>query len=183
MGFGSLQHLQDAKIRFPRALAHPPRSALRVWLPPRRLTPFGALPVLFQPGGALGIPPSELSPPARSPAVSGRRHPLTVSPSGHSRRVSGWPAHWAAVPGLWPSRESLAADACLARRPPDAPLGFALPGYPGNGLVWDFAQTPLARFALEKSKQLECRRHRVSISHHLASSATCTRQAWTRQPS
>jgi len=43
----------------------PLRSARRVWLPSRRLTPFDPVPVLFRTGGAHGIRPSEPSPSAR----------------------------------------------------------------------------------------------------------------------
>jgi hypothetical protein len=65
-------------LLFPSALAgsevhlhgrcrRPLRSAYRVWLPSGRLTPSEPLPVLFHTGGALGIYPSELSPPRRYP--------------------------------------------------------------------------------------------------------------------
>jgi hypothetical protein len=59
-------------------LAFPLRSALRVWIPSRRLPPFESLPVLFHTGGAHGISPSELSPLARSLGVSTQLHPPTV---------------------------------------------------------------------------------------------------------
>jgi hypothetical protein len=42
--------------------ACPLRSALRVWLPSRRFSPFDPAPVFFRTGCAPGIPPSELSP-------------------------------------------------------------------------------------------------------------------------
>ncbi len=45
----------------------PLRSALRVWLPSRRLTPSAPLPAFFHAGGAHGIRPAELSPPERYP--------------------------------------------------------------------------------------------------------------------
>jgi hypothetical protein len=45
--------------------ACPLRSALRVWLPSRRLPPFDPAPAFFHTGGAPGIHPSELSPPGR----------------------------------------------------------------------------------------------------------------------
>jgi hypothetical protein len=41
------------------------RSAHRVWLPSRRLTPSAPWPAFFHAGGAPGIRPSELSPPER----------------------------------------------------------------------------------------------------------------------
>jgi len=70
--------------------AHPLRSALGVWPPPRRLTPFEPLPVLFHTGGAPGITPSELSPPTRYTGVSTRMHPPTVSLSGNPPRRRRW---------------------------------------------------------------------------------------------
>jgi hypothetical protein len=60
----------------------PLRSARRVWLPSRRLTPSEPLPGLFRTGGALGIYPSELSPAGRFPRVSARTDPRTVFPAG-----------------------------------------------------------------------------------------------------
>jgi hypothetical protein len=48
--------------------AYPLRSALRVWLPSRRFSPFDPAPVFFHTGCAPGIPPSELSP-SEKPSV------------------------------------------------------------------------------------------------------------------
>jgi hypothetical protein len=62
-------------------LPSPLRSARRVWLPSRRLTPSEPVPVLFHTGGALGIHPSERPPPARFPRVSARKDPHTVFPA------------------------------------------------------------------------------------------------------
>jgi hypothetical protein len=47
--------------------ACPLRSALRVWLPSRRFSPFDPVPALFHAGCAPGIHPSELSPLGRPP--------------------------------------------------------------------------------------------------------------------
>jgi hypothetical protein len=90
--------------------ARPLRSALGVWSPPRRLPPFKPLPVLFHTGGAPGIAPSELSPPARYTGVSTRMHPRTVSLSGNPprrRRRAGplsrgsWVLTLARIPRGW----------------------------------------------------------------------------------
>ena len=51
-----------------RGFARPLRSALRVWLPSRRFSPFDPVPVLFHTGGAPGIHPSEFPSPGRYPA-------------------------------------------------------------------------------------------------------------------
>ncbi len=103
----------------------PLRSALRVWLPSRRLTPFEALPVLFRTGGAPGIPPSELSPLERCASVSTRADPLAVSPGvAPSAEASGRTAGPRLL-GFDPFESPLRPDARLTRRPPAAPLGFA----------------------------------------------------------
>jgi hypothetical protein len=113
-----------------RGPARPLRSALRVWLPSRRLTPSEPVPDLFHPGSAHGIRPSELSPLERYPRVSARMNPHTVPPDGAPAPASrDGPAQRAAVPGLLPFRESLAAGRGLTRRPLAAPLGFALLGF------------------------------------------------------
>jgi len=172
-----------SKVHLGRASACPLRSALRVWLPSRRFTPFGPLPALFHAGGAHGITPSKRSPLEwlsdrfRTDAPTYR-----FAPAFFPTRTPGRPAGPRFL-GFDPFESPLRSDAWLAQHPPDAPLGFSLPRYSSDGLVWDFAQTPLTRFALNKSKQVEYRRPRVSINHHLASSATYTRQTRTRQPS
>lgn len=164
-------------------LPDPLCSAHRVWLPSRRFTPFGPLPALFHAGGAHGITPSKRSPPEwlsnrfRKDAPTYRFAPAFF-PTRTPDRLAG-----PRFLGFDPFESPLRWDAWLAHHPPDAPLGFALPRYSSDGLVWDFAQTPLTRFALNKSKQVEYRRPRVSINHHLASSATYTRQTRTTQPS
>jgi hypothetical protein len=71
----------------------------------------------------------------------------------YSRRRSAGPARWTSVSGPRPSRESLAADMCLARRPPVAPLGFALLGPSRAPLATDFAAAPLARLRLRPPKR------------------------------
>jgi len=139
---------QASKVHFSRAKACPLCSVLRVWAPSRRFSPFDAVPALFHAGGAHGICPSELSPLGRFPGVSTRVSPPTVSPSGIPRRpkTSGRPAGPRFL-GFGPSESPSRCSGCLAHRSPDAPLGFALPGSSGQGLVPDFAGTPLSRFA------------------------------------
>jgi hypothetical protein len=67
MGFRSLQHLKARRSTYREPCRSPLRSALRVWLPSRRLTPSKPAPVLFHTSSALGIRPSELSPLERYP--------------------------------------------------------------------------------------------------------------------
>jgi len=139
---------QASKVHLSRAKACPLRSVLRVWAPSRRFPPFEAVPALFHAGGAHGIRPSELSPLGRFPCVSARASPLTVSPSGIPRRprTSGRPDGPRFL-GFGPPESPSRPSVCLARRPPDAPLGFALPGCASQGLVPDFTGAPLSRFA------------------------------------
>jgi hypothetical protein len=59
----------------------PSPSAFRVWLPSSRVTPSKPAPAFFHAGSALGIHPSELTPPTRYRAVSDSMNPLTVSPA------------------------------------------------------------------------------------------------------
>jgi len=88
------------KVHFMRVLPYPLSSALRVWLPSRRLTPFEASPALFRASSALGKSPSERSPLRRCPDVSVRANSPTVSPSGFSAAKGVSPARWVAVPEL-----------------------------------------------------------------------------------
>jgi hypothetical protein len=101
--------------------ACPLRSALRVWLPSRRFTPFDPVPVLFHTGSARGIHPSELSPLGRFPSrFRDRRTHLPFHPPiyprcgarGHPRRA-GSPGR-----GFW---------AFSLPRVPDSHHGFSMP--------------------------------------------------------
>jgi len=147
MGFTSLQRSRKRKSTLRRPCPSRRRSAFRVWLPSGRLTPSAPLPVLFHTSGAPGIHPSELPPPAR--------YPVRFRPEGPTYRFScrcyryrsSGPARQAAVPGLLPLPESLAAAVGLARRLLAAPLGFALLGYTSRSLGQDFARPPLTRLA------------------------------------
>jgi hypothetical protein len=137
---------QDSKVHLVAGFACPLRSALRVWLPSRRLSPFESLPVLFRTGGAPGIPPSELSPLERSPNVSARPDPptvfLSVAPDARPGRT--------AEPrflGFVPFESPLHTDTLLTRRSRMLPWVLSLPGCTGRSLVRDFARTPPSRLA------------------------------------
>jgi hypothetical protein len=114
---------QDPEVHLFAGFACPLRSALRVWLPSRRLPPFGPLPVLFRTGGAPGIPPSECSPLERWPYVSARPNPPTVSLSVLPDAGSGRPAEPRFL-GFSPSKSPWQPDALLTHRLLDTPLGF-----------------------------------------------------------
>jgi len=126
--------------------ACPLRSAFRVWLPSWRLAPSGPAPVFFRTGGAHGIRPSELSPPERYSQRFRSEQPAYRFSCQYSRRKRlGRPGR-PRFPGFDPSGRPSRAAVWLARRPPVAPVGFALPGLIGERLGRDFAQPPLTRF-------------------------------------
>jgi hypothetical protein len=168
---------EASKVHFSRAKACPLRSVLRVWVPSRRFSPFGAVPALFNAGGAHGIRPSELSPLGRFPRVSARVGPPTVSPSGVSRRpkASGRPNGLRFL-GCDPSESPLRSGECLARRLPDAPLGFVLLRLAGQGLVQVFAGL-LSRASAGRPQRPCSVRPRVSIGHGLVPSSVGVRTA------
>jgi hypothetical protein len=97
--------------------------------------------------------------------VSARPDPHTVLPVGAPVPTNrDGPAQQAAVPGLWPFRESLATIELLTRSPLDAPVGFTLLGFCYESRNQDSARSPLTRFAdLIASHQIH-RRPRVSLS-------------------
>jgi hypothetical protein len=132
----------------PAGFACPLRSALRVWLPSRRLPPFEPLPALFHTGGAHGTPPSELSPPERCANVSAHTNPPTVPPGVAPATHSNGPDRRVAVPGLRPFRESLAAGHVVST--PDhrmLPWGSPFQGLPARNLARDSAPAPLTHLA------------------------------------
>jgi hypothetical protein len=74
-------------------------------------------------------------------------------------------------------------DVCLARQPPDAPLGFALLGPANRSLGRDFAPPPLTCFCSRDDARPDYRHLRVSIGLDLASSARpCKHKRRTKQP-
>ena len=125
----------------------PLRSALRVWLPSRRFTPFEPLPVLFHTGGAPGIPPSELSPLKRYPSVPAQKDPPTVSLSvSPATEIPGRPAEPRFL-GFDPLKSPFRSRARLTLRSPGAPLGFPVPGYSSESLDQVSARSPLSCLA------------------------------------
>jgi hypothetical protein len=119
------------------------------------------VPALFHAGGALGIFPSELSPPTR--------YPVRLRPGGptyrfrfrYTHRRSGWPARKPAVPGLLPLRESLAIGNVFSVPVAGCSLGLlpprALQRSPSPSL------RPASSHALRDGDKPHSRRLRVSI--------------------
>jgi hypothetical protein len=113
---------KESKVHGFAGVACPLRSALRVWSPSRRLSPFESLPVLFHTGGAHGIHPSERSPLARYPIVSDQEDPPTVPPGDRpAAKRAGTPDA-----GLWgrPLRESLVCRRVVSAPHTGCSLGF-----------------------------------------------------------
>jgi len=127
--------------------ACPLRSAPRVWPPSRRLAPREPAPALFHADSAPGIPPSELSPLGRYPDVTTGERPPTVSPAVVPTAEATGRTDGPRFLGFDPSESPSRPNVCLARQPPDAPLGFTLPGSTNQRLGPDFAGPPLTRFA------------------------------------
>jgi hypothetical protein len=116
-------------------------------LPSWRFSPSAPVPVFFHTGGALGIHPSELPPPARYPGVSARKDPRAVSPAvATAAEATGRPGRPRLL-GFDPCESPWRPNAVLARQPLAAPMGFALLGHSHRSLGRDLARPPLARFA------------------------------------
>jgi hypothetical protein len=120
------------------------------------------VPVLFRTGGALGIHPSERSPPGRHPPVSGRTHPPTVPPAGiPATEAEGRPLR-ATVSGLRPFQESLVSGRVFRASATGCSLGFPPPRARSRQPWRDFARPPLTRFVRVAVTRRPDRRPRVS---------------------
>jgi len=95
---------------------------------------------------------------------------MPLTPAVHPPPEGAGPARWDAASGCFAPSESLAANGCLARPPPDPPLGFALPGLTCDRLARAFTRTPLSALATRAITRQSHPAHRVSISSRLASS-------------
>jgi hypothetical protein len=168
MGFRSLQHIRARRSTCRGPCHSPLRSARRVWLPSRRLTPSEPVPVLFHTGGALGIRPSEPSPSGRYPPRFRADEPTYRFSRRYSRRRSGRPAQRAAVSGLLPFRESLATGRGVNTPTAGCSLGLhpsrVFQQVPGLGFR---PSSSLARRRASLTADT-CRRPGVSISICLA---------------
>lgn len=127
MGFGSLQHVQGTEIHTPQALPTRVCSALRVWLPSRRLAPSAPGPNVFQIGSAPGIHPSELSPRVAVPARLRADGPAYRWACRLSRRpkAKGRPRK-PSVSGLSPASRAPDARSGISAATAGGSLGFRL---------------------------------------------------------
>jgi hypothetical protein len=98
--------------------------------------------------------------------VSVQADPPTVSPSGIPVAEATSQAEGLRFLGFDPSESPSRPSVWVAHRPPDAPLGFPLPGLVGDGLSPDSAGNPPARFVDPGRKPIRTdRRLGVSIGH------------------
>jgi hypothetical protein len=139
---------QGSEVYLPRGFQASLSSALRVWLPSRRLTPSEPVSTLFRADSAPGISPFGAFPLARCPRRfrSRRTHmpflrPIPPSPKQQPVSVGrgSWALALARVPCAWhvfstPARRIL-------------PWAFSLPGPSRSSLERVSARSPLPRFA------------------------------------
>jgi hypothetical protein len=146
MDFASLQHMKDR------------RSTVRGFCLPATFRPQGlitlsAVSSLRSRAGFVSRQQRSWDSPFEafsSRKVSGRYRPEAPTYRFSrllSRRRSVGPVHGPRFLGFDPCRSPSRPNVCLARQPPDAPLGFALPGPANERLDQDFAQSPLSCFA------------------------------------
>jgi len=103
--------------------------------------------------------------------VTTRKGPPAVLPAVAPAAVAVGRPNRPRLLGFDPSESPWRPDGGLARRPLDAPLGFALLRFSGESLDRDFARSPLTRFTNPATNRQARRHPRVSISFRSASSA------------
>jgi hypothetical protein len=74
-------------------------------------------------------------------------------------------------------------DRFLSQRPPVPPLGFTLPGSPGENLGQSLPRPPLTRLADAAANHRTNPRHRVSFGLRLAPPDNVPKHVRPRQPS
>jgi hypothetical protein len=153
----SLQHIRERKsthreVSGPRYVPPSgfdyPRDGL---LLPNPCRPY------FVPAALMRFRPSEFSPLARRSMRL--RNELTHMPfhDRYRRHRSDDPSRSPAAPGLWPLRESLALNVCLAHRPAGYSLGLcSLSGHSHSSLERDSARSPLTHFAGPPRGTVQC---------------------------
>jgi hypothetical protein len=168
LGLPSLQHMPATRVHSSASIAkRPPRSALRVWLPSRRLTPLDAWSGLFRPDSVPGISPCgefssrevEWGFPKREPTCrfSPRLAPVRRSaPAGRRSRQ---------LLGFGPPPESRGRPLVFSLREAGCSLGvFPFQGSTAVRLAAKLSPAaPLTRFA-RTARRRTGRRLRVSIS-------------------
>jgi hypothetical protein len=150
MGFASLQHIRARRSTSARAFACPLRSALRVWLPSRRLTPFVTRAGFVShrqrswdsPFGAFS------SRKVSGPFPTGRTHVPFRSPVYlRTRRCEGRLDEPRFL-GFNPTGESLAIKHVFSTPTAGCSLGLGPYKVSCGCLDRDFARSPLTRFVL-----------------------------------
>jgi hypothetical protein len=147
MGFRSLQHIPDTKVHNPRALPARFVPSSGFGCPLDGFLPSHPGRFCFAPAALMGFTLRSVLRAKGAPGVSAVSEPTYRCSFRYTlRHEGGRPARKAAVSGPRPFERPLQNGAGLAHRPPDAPLGFSLPGFTDEGLLRDFARNPLTRF-------------------------------------
>jgi hypothetical protein len=157
---------------------HLARACLAHYVPPSGFgyPPDGLLPSIpyrfcFTPAALMGFTLRSFLLRKGIRGVTTRKGPPTVQPAVAPTTITLGRPNRPRFLGFYPSRSPSRSDRGLARRSPDAPMGFALLGFSGGSLDRDFAQPPLTHFAGSTTSRQTHRRPRVSISSRSASSA------------
>ena len=165
MGFVSLQHIRNRRFtsRGPKPARCVPPSGFGY--PRDGLHPSSPCPPCFMRAALLGFTLRSFLLTEGWLNVSVQTNPLTVWPHGMPAAEAASPPAGRRFLGFDPSESSSRPTVWLARRPPDAPLGFALPGLVDGDLFPDFAGNPPPRFVIPNGKPVRIdRRPGVSIS-------------------
>lgn len=180
MSFGSLQHMQEAKVHLSRILRTRDVPPSGFGYPHDGLLPSHPGRFCFIPAALMGLT-------LRSFLLQGgsRRVSATVSPHAVGSLDISLPKqgpartnldYWVlTLPGV-PRR----APHVLARAWPDAPLGFSLPGHAMP--IWTKPSPSLPSHACEPCTRQGPWRRRVSIDRHSASSLVRLGRGRTKPP-
>jgi hypothetical protein len=139
--------------------------------PPGGLLPSIPCRFCFTPAALMGFTLRSVLLPKGIRGVTTRKGPPTVQPAVAPDAVALGRPNRPRFLGFYPFRSPSRTDGGLARRSPDAPLGFALLGFSGGSLDQDFARSPLTRFVDPTTNRQTHRRPRVSMGSRSASPA------------
>jgi len=163
MDFASLQHIRDRRSTC-RGVSEPryvPPSGFGY--PLDGLLPPSPCRLCFTPAALMGFTLRSFPLSKGIRCVTARKHPHTVFPSGTPAAETEGPTGRPRFLGFHPFESTPPTGVGLAHRPPAAPLGFALLGFPSESLGRDFARPPLTRFCGTAASGRIHRRPRVSI--------------------
>jgi hypothetical protein len=181
MGFGSLQHIRKRRSTHAGMPArYVPSSGFGY--PRDGFLPSNPCRFSFTPAALMGFTLRSVSLSKGSRNVSVRKHPQTVPPASDPAAVAESRPNGLRFLGFDPFESPLRPDEGLARRPPDTPMGFALPGLLIASLGQRFGRPPLLRFVVPVASHEPDRRPRVSINWRPAQSGVAPKRAGPTGP-